>query len=45
MNFAIGAMANFGTIPFQSICYVFDFVKSIFLVTAAFACRYIMFGG
>ncbi|BAN48636.1 hypothetical protein [Metapseudomonas resinovorans] len=45
MNFAIGAMANFGTIPFQNICYVFDFVKSVLLVTAAFACRYIMFGG
>lgn len=45
MNFAIGALANFGTIPFQSLCYVFDFIKVIILVTAVFTCRAIVFGG
>ncbi|MDH4569031.1 hypothetical protein E8E95_20310 [Pseudomonas sp. BN414] len=45
MNFAIGALANFGTIPFQSLCYIFDFIKVIMLVTAVFTCRAIMFGG
>ncbi|MCY1279455.1 hypothetical protein D9M69_332240 [compost metagenome] len=45
MNFAIGAMANFGTIPFATLCYVFDFIKVIVLVTAAFTCRAIIFGG
>ncbi|BAN48601.1 hypothetical protein [Metapseudomonas resinovorans] len=45
MNFAIGALANFGTIPFQSLCYIFDFIKVIMLVTAVFTCRAIIFGG
>lgn len=45
MNFAIGALANFGTIPFQSLCYIFDFIKIIMLVTAVFTCRAIIFGG
>lgn len=45
LNFAIGNMANFGSVDFQSLCYVFDFVKIIFLVTAVFAARQLTFGG
>lgn len=45
LNFAISNMANFGTLDFQSLCYVFDFVKIILLVTAVFAARQLTFGG
>jgi hypothetical protein len=45
LNFAIGNMANFGSLDFQSLCYVFDFVKIILLVTAVFAARQLTFGG
>lgn len=45
LNFAIGNMANFGSVDFQSLCYVFDFVKIILLVTAVFAARQLTFGG
>ena len=45
MSFAIGSMANFGTHEFQSLCYVFDFVKVILMVSAVFLARQLTFGG
>ena len=45
MSFAIGNVANFGMHEFQSLCYVFDFVKIILMVSAAFLARQITFGG
>lgn len=45
MSFAIGNMANLGSHEFQSLCYVFDFVKIIIMVSAAFLARQITFGG
>lgn len=45
MQFAIGNMANFGSQDFNSLCYVFDFIKIIFLVTAVFTARALTFGG
>ncbi|WNF48808.1 hypothetical protein RHP75_10505 [Pseudomonas sp. SG20056] len=45
MSFAIGSMANFGTHDFPSLCYVFDFVKVILMVSAVFLARQLTFGG
>lgn len=45
MSFAIGNMANFGSHDFASLCYIFDFVKIVLLVTAVFTARQITFGG
>ena len=45
MSFAIGSMANFGTHEFQSLCYVFDFIKVILMVSAVFLARQLTFGG
>lgn len=45
MSFAIGSMANFGTHDFPSLCYIFDFVKVILMVSAVFLARQITFGG
>lgn len=45
MSFAIGNMANFGAHEFASLCYIFDFVKIVLLVTAVFTARQITFGG
>lgn len=45
MSFAIGSMANFGAHEFQSLCYVFDFIKVILMVSAVFLARQLTFGG
>lgn len=45
LNFNIASWANFGTISFWSLCWVFDFVKVCILVTAMFLCRAVIFGG
>lgn len=45
LNLNIASWANYGTQQFGSLCYVFDFVKIILLVTALFTCRAIIFGG
>lgn len=45
MSFAIGNMVNLGSHEFQSLCYVFDFIKVIFMVSAVFLARQITFGG
>lgn len=45
LSFNIMAMANYGTISFQSLCYIFDFIKVIILVTAVFTFRALVFGG
>lgn len=45
LNFNIMQGAMFGTMDFISLCYIFDFVKIIFMVTAVFCARWIMFGG
>ncbi|WP_213663339.1 hypothetical protein [Stutzerimonas stutzeri] len=45
MSFDISAWANYGTQSFANLCYVFDFIKVIFLVTALFTARAITFGG
>lgn len=45
MSFDIASWASFGTHSFGNLCYVFDFVKVIILVTALFTARAITFGG
>lgn len=45
LSFAIGNMINLGSHEFSSLCYVFDFIKIILLVTAVFTARAITFGG
>ncbi len=45
MSFEIASWASFGTHSFGNLCYVFDFVKVIILVTALFTARAITFGG
>lgn len=45
IGFNIATWANYGTQSFSSLCYVFDFVKVVLLVTAAFMSRRIIFGG
>lgn len=45
LSFDIMSHANFGYVTFSSLCYIFDFIKVIMLVTAMFTCRAIIFGG
>lgn len=45
MSFDIASWASYGSHNFPSLCYVFDFIKVIILVSAAFLCRSIIFGG
>lgn len=45
LSFAIASWANYGTIPFSSICYALDLVKVVILVSALFLCRAVIFGG
>lgn len=45
MSFDIMPHANFGSREFGSLCYIFDVIKVIMLVTAMFTCRAIIFGG
>lgn len=45
LSFDIMPHANYGYIQFNSLCYIFDFVKVIVLVTAMFTCRALIFGG
>lgn len=45
LSFAIMAHANYGYVPFWSMCWIFDIIKTIMLVTAMFTCRALIFGG
>src|SRR5690606_5892821 len=45
MNVNIASWASFGIHEFQSLCWVFDFIKVVLLVSAAFLCRALIFGG
>lgn len=45
MSFNIASWANYGNHSFLNLCYVFDFVKVVLLVTALFTARAITFGG
>lgn len=45
MSFNIASWASYGNVPFVNLCYVFDFIKVIILVTALFTARAITFGG
>lgn len=45
MSFNIASWASYGNVPFVNLCYVFDFIKVIMLVTALFTARAITFGG
>jgi len=45
VNVNIASWAQFGIHDFQSLCWVFDFVKVVLLVSAAFLCRALIFGG
>lgn len=45
LNFDIASWASFGTFEFWDMCWIFDFVKVCILVTAAFLCRALIFGG
>lgn len=44
-NVNVASWAQFGIHDFQSLCWVFDFVKVVLLVSAAFLCRALIFGG
>lgn len=44
-NVNVASWASFGIHEFQSLCWVFDFIKVVMLVTAAFLCRALIFGG
>ncbi|MBK3866340.1 hypothetical protein GFL09_01275 [Pseudomonas stutzeri] len=45
LSFNIATWASFGNQSFVNLCYVFDFIKVILLVTALFTARAITFGG
>lgn len=45
LGFNISSWANYGTVSFWSLCWIFDFIKVVMLVTAAFLCRALIFGG
>lgn len=45
INVNIASWAQLGIHDFQSLCWVFDFIKVVLLVSAAFLCRALMFGG
>lgn len=45
LSFNIATWASYGNQSFVNICYVFDFIKVILLVTAVFTARAIIFGG
>lgn len=45
LNLNIMKGANYGIQAFSSLCYVFDFIKAILLVTALFTSRALIFGG
>lgn len=45
LGFNIASWANYGTVSFWSLCWIFDFIKVVMLVTAAFLCRALIFGG
>ena len=45
LSFHIASWANYGNVSFSSLCYVFDFVKVVLLVSALFLCRALTFGG
>jgi len=45
VNVNVASWAQFGIHDFQSLCWVFDFVKVVLLVSAAFLCRALIFGG
>lgn len=45
LGFNIASWANYGTVSFWNLCWIFDFIKVCMLVTAAFLCRALIFGG
>ncbi|MEZ3137141.1 hypothetical protein ACBG90_20800 [Stutzerimonas kunmingensis] len=45
LSFNIASWANYGAISFWNMCWIFDFIKIIFLVTAVFTARALTFGG
>lgn len=45
LDFNISTWANFGHVDFMSLCWVFDFIKIIMMVTTLFTCRALIFGG
>uniref|UniRef100_UPI0013F611A0 hypothetical protein n=1 Tax=Metapseudomonas otitidis TaxID=319939 RepID=UPI0013F611A0 len=45
LDFNIASWAMFGHIDFMSLCWVFDFIKIIMMVTTVFTCRALIFGG
>lgn len=45
LDFNIATWAMFGHIDFMSLCWVFDFIKIIMMVTTVFTCRALIFGG
>lgn len=45
LNVNVASWAQFGIHDFQTLCWVFDFIKVVMLVTAAFLCRALIFGG
>ncbi|MDU9400807.1 hypothetical protein [Pseudomonas sp. zfem003] len=45
LDFNIATWAAFGHLDFMSLCWVFDFIKIIMMVTTVFTCRALIFGG
>lgn len=45
LQFNIASWANFGTISFWNMCWIFDFIKTVLIVSAVFLARALTFGG
>ncbi|MGH8645746.1 MAG: hypothetical protein ACREX4_15310 [Gammaproteobacteria bacterium] len=45
LNMNIASWANYGSQQFPTLCYVFDFIKVLMLVTAVFTARALTLGG
>ncbi|MFU6379227.1 hypothetical protein ACM792_28950 [Metapseudomonas otitidis] len=45
LDFNIATWAAFGHLDFMSLCWVFDFIKIIMMITTVFTCRALIFGG
>jgi len=45
LSFNIASWANYGAVSFWNMCWIFDFIKIIMLVTAVFTARALTFGG
>jgi hypothetical protein len=45
LQFNIASWANYGTISFWNMCWIFEFIKTVLIVSAVFLARALTFGG